>query len=113
MGSAWEFIRRHFGAGVIIALLVGALVFKTVSETAPVVERTRFDGTIVAITHTGDNWNGRPPKFGYKIAPLDGGESISLTNPHLHRIGSRVTVERIVRSSGYMTYQIATVPHQP
>lgn len=109
MRSAWDFIRDHSWAAVIITVVLAVLLYPLIMQSSPVIERTQFDGTIVTITHAGESWMGRPGRYGYRIAPADGDEPVIVRSPSLHRIGDRVTVERVTRRNGNITYRIAGV----
>lgn len=104
--SGWHFVRDHSLAAFFAVALLAVLLYKPLTQSSPVVERSRFMGTIVMITKSGADLNGRAALYRYQIRPSDGGQMI-FAQSHLQLGGGdMVPVERVVRRNGNITYDI-------
>jgi hypothetical protein len=102
-----KFIHDHFAAGILLAVLMPAILYKPIRDSSPVAHITSAEGRIVTIIDNGPNrWGQRSPQFRYQIVLIESGKVIYVRDPYLRHVGGIVLVENIIRRNGHETSRI-------
>jgi hypothetical protein len=106
-----KFVHDYFAAGILLAVLIPAILYKPIRDSSPVAHITEVEGRIVTIIDNGPNrWGQKAPQFRYQIVLTENGEVIFVRDPYLRRVGSIVLIENVIRRNGYETSRIISPP---